>query len=118
LAHHRAREPVWGWLFYVFTGGLLNTKAWGYVTDILGGAVYVVYVDGVEIVRRLDAPIAWPHTVIFVDRGVAERLEPAVAPRIVYNFTYSGVGVWGSPASVLGGHLWEISPLRASWRRA
>ena len=115
---HRAREPVWGWLFYVLTGGLLNTKAWGYVTDILGGAVYVVYVDGVEIVRRLDAPIARPHTVIFVDRGVAERLKPAAPPRIVYNITYSGVGVWGSPASVLGGHLWEMLPVKASWRRA
>ncbi len=45
----------------------------------------MVYVDCVEIVRRLDAPIAWPHTVIFVNRGVAERLRPAVAPRIVYN---------------------------------
>jgi hypothetical protein len=48
------------WLFYVLTGGLLNTKAWGHVTDILGGAVYVVYVDGVEIVRRLDAPWRGP----------------------------------------------------------
>ncbi len=67
--------------------GLLNTKAWGHATDILGGAVYVVYVDCVEIVRRLDAPIAWPHTVIFVDRGFAERLRPAVPPRIVCNFT-------------------------------
>jgi len=74
--------------------------------------------DCVEIVRRLDAPIAWPHTVIFMDRGVAERLRPAVAPRIVYNFTYSGFGVWGSPASVLGGHLWGMLPVRASWRRA
>jgi hypothetical protein len=92
LAHHRAREPVWGWLFYVFTGGLLNTKAWGYVTDVLGGAVYVVYVDCVEVVRRLDAPIAWPHTVIFVDRGVAERLRPAMPPRIVYNRLVSGRG--------------------------
>jgi len=78
----------------------------------------VVYVDGVEIVRRLDAPIARPHTVIFVDRGVAERLKPAAPPRIVYNITYSGVGVWGSPASVLGGHLWEMLPVKASWRRA
>ncbi len=47
----------------------------------------MVYVDCVEIVRRLDAPIAWPYTVIFVDRGFAERLKPAVPPRIVYNFT-------------------------------
>jgi len=78
----------------------------------------MVYVDCVEIVRRLDTPMAWPYTVIFVDRGVAERLRLAVPPRIVYNFTYSGVGVWGSPASVLGGHLWEILPLKASWRRA
>ncbi len=68
-------------------GGLLYTKAWGHVTDILGGAVYVVYVDCVEIVRRLDAPIAWLHTVIFVDRGVAETPKPVVPPRIVYNFT-------------------------------
>ena len=75
------REPVWRWLFYVLTGSLFNTKAWGYVTNILGGAVYVVDVDCVEAVRRLDAPMAWPPTVIFVDRGVAERLRPAVAPR-------------------------------------
>jgi uncharacterized membrane protein YedE/YeeE len=30
VVHNRAGEPVWGWLFYVLSGGLINTKEWDY----------------------------------------------------------------------------------------
>ncbi len=100
-----ATSPLEGSLYVLSTPDLkplgvlrLGKAPWGvfanrdcsrvYVTDILGGAVYVVDVDTLAVERKIETPMAWPHTVIFIDRDVAERLRSAVAPRIVYNLTY------------------------------
>ncbi len=58
-----------------------------YVTDIIGGFVYVIDVESLSIVRRVETPMTWPHTVIFIDNAAAERLKTAVSKRFTYNFT-------------------------------
>ncbi|AET33265.1 YncE family protein [Pyrobaculum ferrireducens] len=59
-----------------------------YVTDIIGGEVYVIDVDTLSVVKRFTTPMAWPHTVIFIDGAEADMLKPAVSRVFSYNFTY------------------------------
>ncbi len=59
-----------------------------YVTDIIGGAVYVIDVNSVSVIKVIKTPMAWPHTVIFIDKNTAEKIRPAMALRFTYNFTY------------------------------
>lgn len=58
-----------------------------YVTDILGGSVYVIDVETLSV-TSIKTPMAWPHTVIFIDGNTVEKLKTVVTPKIVYNFTY------------------------------
>lgn len=53
----------------------------------MGGFVYVIDVESLSIVRRVETPMTWPHTVIFIDNAAAERLKTAVSKRFAYNFT-------------------------------
>ena len=100
-----ATSPLEGSLYILATPHLkplrvlkLGKTPWGvfanrdcsriYVTDILGGAVYVINVDNLTVEEKIETPMAWPHTVIFINRDTAAKLAKVVTPRIIYNFTY------------------------------
>ncbi|ABO08890.1 YncE family protein [Pyrobaculum calidifontis] len=87
-----ATSPVEG-LVYVFevpslklvktikTGGVpwgafANPKCTAvYVTDIVGGRVLVIDVRRDEVAKVVKTPMLWPHTVIFVDKEVVEKMD-------------------------------------------
>ncbi|AFA39411.1 hypothetical protein Pogu_1384 [Pyrobaculum oguniense TE7] len=51
-----------------------------YVTDILGGRVYVIDVGSLETVKVFKTPMRWPHTVIFVNGDAATIFKQIVQP--------------------------------------
>lgn len=92
-----ATSPLEGLVYVLQTPNLkplalmrIGTAPWGvfanprcdrvYVTDILGGRVYVVDVNTLEVVEVIATPMQWPHTVIFISKDTVDLLKPVLKP--------------------------------------